>query len=102
MRERTIKAVRTRFWLITLCFFLVNSPLKAAAAELCFPPERPFVPHDQNAVREYRDIIRRDFERYVTDTQLYFRCLDEERARAFEEARKVSEDYGRFLQIAAE
>lgn len=29
--------------------------------------------------------------------QDYFRCLDEERARAFVEARKVSEEYGRFL-----
>lgn len=60
------------------------------------------MPQDQNAVREYRDIIRGDFERYVADIQLYFRCLDTERARAFEEARKVSEDYGRFLRTAAE
>lgn len=60
------------------------------------------MPQDQNAVREYRDIIRSDFERYVADVQLYFRCLDAERARAFEEARNVSEDYGRFLQTAAE
>jgi hypothetical protein len=29
---------------------------------------------------------------------VYFRCLDTERARAFEEARQVSQDYERFLQ----
>lgn len=80
----------------------MNSPSEGAAAELCFPPERPFVPQDQISVREYRDIIRGDFERYVTDIQLYFRCLDAERVRAFEEARKVSEDYSRFLQTAAD
>jgi len=48
---------------------------------------------------DYKDIIRQDFEDYISDIQSYFRCLDSERARAFEEAREVSEDYGRFLQL---
>jgi hypothetical protein len=48
-------------------------------------------------MRAYADLIRADFEVYVTDVQDYFRCLDAERARAFTEAREVSEDYGRFL-----
>ena len=34
--------------------------------------------------------------------QSYFRCLDSERGRAFEEAREVSEDYGRFLQLVGD
>jgi hypothetical protein len=53
-------------------------------------------------MRDYRDIIRQDFEDYMIDIQSYFRCLDSERARAFEEAHEVSEDYGRFLQLVGD
>ena len=67
-------------------------------AESCFAPSRPFLPSDSQAARDYADIIRGDFEDYIQDIQSYFRCLDSERARAFEEAREVSEEYGRFLQ----
>ena len=48
-------------------------------------------------MRTYADLIRGDFEAYIADVQDYFRCLDEERARAFVEAREVSKDYGRFV-----
>lgn len=48
-------------------------------------------------MRAYADLIRRDFEAYIADVQDYFRCLDEERARAFVEAREVGEDYSRFM-----
>ena len=71
-------------------------------AESCFAPTRPFLPSDSLAAREYADIIRGDFEDYIQDIQSYFRCLDGERARAFEEAREVSEDYGRFLQLVGD
>ena len=69
----------------------------SAAAEICIAPQPPFVPGNPEAAREYSDIIRNDFELYIRDIELYFRCLDDERARAFEEAREVSEDYARFL-----
>jgi hypothetical protein len=71
-------------------------------AESCFAPSRPFLPSDSQAVRDYADVIRGDFEDYIQDIQSYFRCLDGERARAFEEAREVSEDYGRFLQLVGD
>ena len=71
-------------------------------AESCFAPSRPFLPSDSQAARDYSDIIRGDFEDYIQDIQSYFRCLDSERARAFEEAREVSEDYGRFLQLVGD
>ena len=74
----------------------------ASHAESCLAPVRPFVPSDSQSARDYVDIIRRDFEVYITDIQGYFRCLDNERARAFEEAREVSEDYGRFLQLVGD
>tara|TARA_R110000744_G_scaffold28405_10_gene68519 strand:+ start:1355 stop:1594 length:240 start_codon:yes stop_codon:yes gene_type:complete len=73
-----------------------------AAAASCYPPTKPFVPSDPQAVREYADLIRSDFELYIRDIQSYFRCLEEERARAFEEAREVSQEYGRFLKTVDE
>lgn len=71
-------------------------------AQSCFAPARPFVPSDSQAARDYADIIRGDFEDYIQDIQSYFRCLDGERARAFKEAREVSEEYGRFLQLVGD
>ena len=68
----------------------------------CLAPGRPFVPSDSQAARDYADIIRRDFEDYITDIQGYFRCLEVERARAFEEAREVSQEYDRFLQLVGD
>ena len=73
-----------------------------AAAETCLAPPRPFVPSDPEAAREYADLIRQDFELYIRDIQSYFLCLEAERARAFEEAREVSEEYGRFLAVTGD
>lgn len=73
-----------------------------SVAQTCYAPPRPFVPTDPQDVQEYRDLIGRDFETYIADIQAYFRCLEEERARAFEEAREVSEEYGRFLHMEGE
>ncbi|MBD3623857.1 MAG: hypothetical protein HUJ24_00435 [Rhodobacteraceae bacterium] len=80
---------------IFLLVFLANP----AIAECCLAPQRPFLPSDPQAAREYADIIRNDFDLYIRDIQSYFRCLEDERARAFEEAREVSEEYGRFLGL---
>jgi hypothetical protein len=72
----------------------------AGPAAACTPPERPFLPQSQEDMRTYADLIRGDFEAYIADVQDYFRCLDEERAWAFIEAREVSEEYGRFIEAA--
>lgn len=69
----------------------------ASAANACVPPERPFLPASPDDMRVYAELIRQDFATYIADVQDYFRCIDEERERAFIEAREVSEDYGRFL-----
>lgn len=53
-------------------------------------------------MREYQDIIRLDFEEYMAGVSRYFRCIDDERARAFEEARLVAQEYGRFLEAVGE
>ena len=72
------------------------------AAETCLAPPRPFDQSETEAAREYADLIRQDFELYIREIQGYFLCLDAERARAFEEAREVSEEYGRFLAVTEE
>jgi len=47
-------------------------------------------------MRRFADLLRTDFETYIAEIQTYFRCLDDERARAFVEARDVVEQYGQF------
>ena len=51
----------------------------------------------------YRALIyeepRSDLEDYIADIQEYFRCLNAERQRAFQEAQEVSRDYGRLVEI---
>lgn len=79
---------------IVLCFGFAAP----ASAETCYPPTVPFVPSDPETQRKFADLIRQDFETYIANIQDYFRCLEAERARAFKEAREVSEEYGRFLQ----
>ena len=77
---------------------LITVLVAASPAHACTPPERPSLPTSRGDMRAYADLIRGDFEAYIANVQDYFRCLDDERARAFVEAREVSEDYGRFIQ----
>ena len=76
---------------------LITVLVAGGPADACTPPERPFLPASREDMRAYADLIRGDFEAYFADVQDYFRCLDDERARAFVEAREVSEEYGRFV-----
>ena len=79
---------------IILLSTLLSGPAYGAT---CLAPQRPFVPSDPVAAAEYADLIRADFENYIRDVQEYFQCLDQERARAFEEAGEVSQQYGMFV-----
>jgi hypothetical protein len=89
--------------LITLQATVILSALCSPGfAQTCLAPARPFLPNDSTYTREYADILRRDFYLYIADIEAYFRCLDEERARAFDEARQVSQDYARFLQMVGD
>jgi hypothetical protein len=77
---------------------LITVLVVSGPAHACIPPERPFLPASREDMRAYADLIRGDFEAYIADVQEYFRCIDDERARAFVEAREVSEEYGRFIE----
>jgi hypothetical protein len=76
---------------------MILAALAAGPLDACTPPERPFLPQARQDMRIYSDLIREDFESYIAQVQDYFHCIDEERARAFVEAREVTEDYGRFI-----
>jgi hypothetical protein len=39
---------------------------------------------------------------YLSDITSYFRCLDEERARAFDESAEVAQEYGRFIEATSD
>ncbi|MCR8549969.1 MULTISPECIES: hypothetical protein [Rhodobacterales] len=99
---RGLDALRLCASTVAQAILLVTCLPGHAFAASCLPPPRPFVPSDSEAARDYADLIRSDFELYIRDIQSYFRCLEEERARAFEEAREVSQDYGRFLELVDE
>ena len=71
----------------------------ASVAGNCLPPIAPFMPADADDVRAYADLLRRDAETCFDDVEQYFRCQDEERREVFEQARVVSEDYARVLEI---
>ena len=66
-------------------------------ANSCIPPERPFVPAETDAAREFRDLIYDDYQVYFEDFSRYLQCLDQERARAFQEGQEVSEEYRQFF-----
>lgn len=76
---------------------IIGLPRQGSAAP-CEAPVRPFFPSDAQAARDYADLIRRDFDLYAQVVQAYLRCLDEERGRAFDEARDVSDAYREFLR----
>lgn len=77
---------------------LITVIVVSGPANACIPPERPFLPASREDMRAYADLIRGDFEAYIADVHEYFRCIDEERAQAFVEAREVTEEYGRFIE----
>jgi hypothetical protein len=78
---------------------LITVIVAVEPAHACTPPERPFLPTSREDMRTFADLIRGDFDAYFADVQDYFHCLDGERARAFVEAREVSEEYRRFVEV---
>lgn len=69
-----------------------------AAAE-CLAPQAPQLPRTRPDILRYEALLREDFSRYMAEIQVYFRCMDAERAQAFVEAQAVTQDYGRFLEL---
>lgn len=87
----------------TLTAFIVISCLYLGAANAlangCLAPIRPYAPSTPDALKEYRDILKDEYEAYLRDISRYIKCLDEERGRVFNEARDVANEYDQFLRL---
>ena len=89
--------IRAGFGLAMLC--AAAAPLQAQShAEPCLPLIPPDLPRDAELMREFEDLLRAEFEHYLSEVTLYFRCIDAERARAWREAAEVTAQYGAFLE----
>jgi len=73
-----------------------------AVAKSCLAPQKPYLPSAPREVRAYADLLRQDFETYLSAVSDYLQCLDRERARAFREAQDVTEQYERFVEIVSD
>lgn len=93
-----VRTLRLPTYFIIFCAVSASSAL----ANTCYAPPRPFAPTDPALAQEFRDLVVEDFETYLRDITSYFRCLDEERARAFTESGEVAKEYGQFIQATDE
>lgn len=64
--NRGFRNLRLSRWVTMQAVALLFLVPAASHAESCLAPVRPFVPSDSQATRDYADIIRRDFEVYIT------------------------------------
>lgn len=98
----SIKQIPLKAILTSCCagmFIVSGTSFPVQSAGGCLSPERPYAPADAQAVREFADIIRRDFDLYFRDLQSFIRCLEEERVWAIEEAHEVTNEYRRIWEL---
>ncbi len=82
------------------CVVVCLLAAQVAQAQACLRPIPPYVPERAVDIRACSDLLRRDMQTYFSDVQRYFRCFDAERSEVFEEARRVTEEYGQVLEVA--
>lgn len=63
----------------------------------CEPPFAPY-PYTAAEAAEFREDIKAEYERYVSELEAYLACLTEERTRAMAEGRQQVERYNTFLK----
>lgn len=63
----------------------------------CLPPGAPMTELPVEVLAEYRTEIAAEFEAYFSSISAHIACLDEERARAMDEARAATEAYTRLI-----
>lgn len=89
--------IRAGFGLVMLCA-TASPPQAQSDAGFCLPLSPPLLPSDARLMREFADLLRDEFEHYLSEVTLYFRCLDDERDRAWREASEVTAQYEAFLE----
>lgn len=74
----------------------------SASAQTCQPPVAPFLPTDPADIRAYAELLRRNFETYFAEAQIFFRCMEQVRRAVFDEAQHVTDDYARMIEVVGE
>lgn len=97
LKPRWLKKCAGKSW--DVCWCVCLSVGQAAGAQSCLRPIPPFVPERVEDIRAYSDLLKQDMEAYFADVQGYFRCIDAERGEVFAEARRVTEEYQRVLEV---
>ena len=77
----------------------ILSALPGAVLAFCDPPLPPALTSETLA-REYEAEFKQHFERYFSDANAYFRCLDDERGRVMVEVEETANRYDRVLNDA--
>jgi hypothetical protein len=89
--------IRAGFGLVMLCA-AASPPEAQSDAGFCLPLTPPALPSDIRLMQEFAELLRDEFEQYLAEVTGYFRCFDDERARAWREAAEVTAQYGAFLE----
>jgi hypothetical protein len=92
-----VSVIRAGFGLVMLCA-AATPPQAQSDAGFCLPLSPPLLPSDARLMREFAELLRDEFEQYLSEVTGYFRCIDDERARAWREAAEVTAQYGAFLE----
>lgn len=94
---RQVGMLRVAFAVVTCA--LIGVVPAAAQPEVirCLPPEAPMTELPVDVLAEYRAEIAAEFEAYFSSITEHIACLDEERARAMDEARAATEAYTRLI-----
>jgi hypothetical protein len=100
IRARFMLAASAQCFVIALaaCIF-VGAAAASAQTEVmrCLPPGAPMTELPVEVLAEYRTEIAAEFEAYFASVTAHIACLDEERARAMDEARIATEAYTRLI-----
>lgn len=85
---------------LSLAFALMAT--NVLANDICMPPLLPYLPNTQAEADEFGSLVAEEAERYFQDTQDYLSCLDRDRVRVFQEARKFTAQYSHYINSFAQ
>jgi hypothetical protein len=92
-----VGVLRVAFTVVTCALISVDTAAAQPAVIRCLPPEAPMTELPLDVLAEYRTEIAAEFEAYFSSITEHIACLDEERARAMDEARAATEAYTRLI-----
>ena len=87
--------------LITLTLAPTLAPVPATAQVGCLPPEEPFAYEPPKDDPELRALIDEQYQDYITGSESYLNCLNDEAVRARAAYDEVFERYIRYFGVEA-